>query len=84
MAAAGLADELERHFWASIEESVATEVGETQIKFVAYIEFFSYDGVELTLGTRQKLGFGANFEVHADSDEGPVAMAEEVAKFWGS
>ena len=83
MACAGLSVELERHFWASVEERIMCEAEEGRVEVVAYMEFFCYDGVDLSVGTRQQAGFGAGFEVPVDSDpEQEAAAREEMDAFW--
>ena len=75
---AGLAVELERHFWASVEERVLGEESTGGVELVAYLEVFQYDGVDLTMATRQRSGLGLNFEVPEEGDEDSAELRREL------
>ena len=80
---AGLTRTLEREFWSAIEHRILGMDAE-RVEFLCFVEIFTYDGVDLTMKTRQSTGLGSDFTV-PDGDDGddPRTIKVELEEFLG-
>ena len=71
--------DFERRSWASVEEGVRKQAEAGRCSLKVDLEAYTYDGVDLTVGTRTRPGAVCNFDVPALADE-PAAHELAVAE----
>ena len=75
--------EFERRAWAAIEDNARRQGESGKARLKVFLEVFSYDGVDLRLGTRAKPGQVGEFDVPAVADDEGAgdAVAAEVRAY---